>query len=353
MGRIVTDRLRGPADDTLPPMTDATPPAFLQTVPMAAAIAALESGAEVARNVRADAPRQTKDDRSPVTVADFAVQAVVARHLTQSLGTLRLVAEEGSRSLRAREAGEMLVEIVRQVRRIFPQADADDVLEWIDLGGGNPGEDFWTLDPIDGTKGFLRGGQYALALARIQGGRVTLAGLACPQLSLEKAGLRGDSGVLAVAQSDEGAWARSLDGGAWVRLRTSSVDRPQDARWLRSVEGAHTDVSWLEGLTAALGLAREPVRMDSQAKYLVVAAGDGDLIFRLLPSGDRTFRERIWDQAAGALLVEEAGGRITDLTGANLDFGAGARLERNLGVLTSNGPLHDLALDALRRVPHA
>jgi 3'(2'), 5'-bisphosphate nucleotidase len=93
--------------------------------------------------------------------------------------------------------------------------------------------------------------------------------------------------------------------------------------------------------------------MDSQAKYLVVAGGDGDLIFRLLPSGDRTFRERIWDQAAGALLVEEAGGRITDLTGAPLDFGAGARLERNFGVLTSNGPLHNLALDALRRVPQA
>ena len=320
---------------------------------MAAAIAALQAGAEVARRVRADAPRQTKDDRSPVTVADFAVQAVVARHLAQSLGSLQLVAEEGSRSLRAGEAGVMLAEIVRQVRWVFPDATPEDVLDWIDLGGGTPAADFWTLDPIDGTKGFLRGGQYALALARIQQGRVTLAGLACPQLSLEKAGLRGEGGVLAVAQSGEGAWARSLDGGAWVRLQTSSIGRPQDARWLRSVEGAHTDVSWLEGLTAALDLDREPARMDSQAKYLVVAGGDGDLIFRLLPSGDRTFRERIWDQAAGALLVEEAGGRITDLTGAPLDFGAGARLERNFGVLTSNGPLHNLALDALRRVPQA
>jgi 3'(2'), 5'-bisphosphate nucleotidase len=318
---------------------------------MAAAIAALQAGAEVARRVRADAPRQTKDDRSPVTVADFAVQAVVARHLSQSLGGLQLVAEEGSRSLRARDAGAMLAEIVRHVRRAFPEATADDVLEWIDLGGGAPSPDFWTLDPVDGTKGFLRGGQYALALARIQQGRVTLAGLACPQLTLETAGLVGPAGVLSVAQSGEGTWARSLDGGAWVRLRTSAIGDPRQARWLRSVEGAHTDVSWLEGLTEALALEREPVRMDSQAKYLVVAAGDGDLIFRLLPSGDRTFRERIWDQAAGALLVEEAGGRITDLTGAPLDFGAGARLERNFGVLTSNGPLHDLALDALWRVP--
>ena len=60
--------------------------------------------------------------------------------------------------------------------------------------------------------------------------------------------------------------------------------------------------------------------------------------------------EQIWDQAAGALLVEEAGGRVTDLEGRPLDFGVGRRLDRNFGVLATNGRLHDAALATLRRV---
>ena len=61
--------------------------------------------------------------------------------------------------------------------------DADEVCRWIDHGGGSQySERFWTLDPIDGTKGFLRGEQYAVALALIVEGRIAVAALACPNL---------------------------------------------------------------------------------------------------------------------------------------------------------------------------
>jgi 3'(2'), 5'-bisphosphate nucleotidase len=285
-----------------------------------------------------------------VTVADFAVQAVLARRLAQAVPDSVLVAEEDSRSLQGEAGRPMMTEVVRHVRSVFPGATAQDVQGWIDLGRGEPGTDFWTLDPVDGTKGFRRGGQYVVALARILQGRVTLAGLACPALSLTVPGLGGEPGVLAVAAHGEGTWACGLSGGSWVRLRASAVDDPKEARCLRSVEGAHTDEDWLHRILSDLGIIRSPARMDSQAKYLVVAAGDADLIFRLVPPADRGHREWIWDQAAAALLVEEAGGRVTDLEGRPLDFGAGRRLDRNFGVLATNGRLHDAALATLRRV---
>ena len=87
--------------------------------------------------------------------------------------------------------------------------------------------------------------------------------------------------------------------------------------------------------------------MDSQAKHVTVAAGVNDLLMRFPP--DASFHDAIWDQAAGALLVEEAGGRVTDLSGRPLDFTAGPRLLRNDGVLVSNGRLHRAALDAIQR----
>jgi len=90
--------------------------------------------------------------------------------------------------------------------------------------------------------------------------------------------------------------------------------------------------------------------MDSQAKFAVLASGNGDLIVRLLSPAQPDYAEKIWDQAAGCLLVEEAGGEVTDLAGRPLDFRAGRELRRNTGVLVSNHRLHASALEALRQI---
>jgi 3'(2'), 5'-bisphosphate nucleotidase len=88
--------------------------------------------------------------------------------------------------------------------------------------------------------------------------------------------------------------------------------------------------------------------MDSQAKYALLAAGCGEAMLRLPPDDNRSYQEKIWDQAAGALILEEAGGRISDLDGKPLDFSHGRTLARNRGVLASNGHLHAALLEGLR-----
>ena len=90
--------------------------------------------------------------------------------------------------------------------------------------------------------------------------------------------------------------------------------------------------------------------MDSQAKYMLLAAGEGELYLRFLSSRQPDYREKIWDQAAGSLIVEEAGGQVCDLHGRPLDFSAGRTLLHNRGVLASNGYLHQQALQALRAI---
>ena len=87
--------------------------------------------------------------------------------------------------------------------------------------------------------------------------------------------------------------------------------------------------------------------MDSQVKYLALAAGVGDLVVRL-PRKGGALRENTWDHACGVLLVEEAGGRCTDVSGRSLDFRTARQMERNLGVVASNTWLHEAALEALR-----
>jgi len=135
-----------------------------------------------------------------------------------------------------------------------------------------------------------------------------------------------------------------------VKLSTSTQDLPQNARILRSFESGHTNVDQIDLFAQALGVAAPPVKMDSQAKYAVQAAGHGELYLRLLSPDQPNYKEKIWDQAAGSLILEEAGGQISDLHGRPLDFTAGRSLADNRGILASNRRLHAPALEALRRI---
>ena len=88
--------------------------------------------------------------------------------------------------------------------------------------------------------------------------------------------------------------------------------------------------------------------MDSQAKYAVVARGEADIYLRLPTRAD--YREKIWDHAAGALIVEEAGGVVTDITGRPLEFNHGRELAANRGVIVTNGRLHAQVIEAVRAI---
>ncbi len=286
-----------------------------------------------------------KADTSPVTVADFASQALIAGRLAEEFPGDPLIAEEDSRTLESDPA--TLAQVVERLRRLRPEVDAGRVRAWIDRGGGEAGDRFWTLDPIDGTKGFLRGDQYVIALALIEGGLVAVAALAGPSLGADLQPRPSTEGCIVIAVRGGGAWVMPLEGGGGRRLRVSECESPSDARLLSSVEGAHTDPEQLARLVHKLGLITEPVRLDSQAKYMVIAGGQAELLVRFPPHDHSSYKEKLWDVAAGLLAVEEAGGRGTDLDGRALDLMAGRELHRNRGILISNGRLHDAALGAV------
>lgn len=320
------------------------------------ALTAVRKAAEVCVRVNMGATllRITKSDFSPVTVADYAAQAVVARLLESAFPDDRLVGEESSEELVKPESAETLETVHDFVVKISGNASAEQVCAWIDRGTADAGGRFWTLDPLDGTKGYLRGGQYAAALALIEGGEVRLGALACPHLGAGCQPDMGGPGSVVLAVRGEGAWRTPLvEDGEWAPLKMSACADPKQARLLRSHEKAHTSVGQIDLLTKELGVEAEPVLMDSQAKYAVMAAGGGELLFRLLNPKQMDYKEKIWDQAAGSIVVEESGGRITDLDGQSLDFTQGRRLEKNRGVCASNGALHERALEALAAVMDA
>ena len=290
----------------------------------------------------------TKNDRSPVTVADFGSQAIICRMIRDVFPNDPIVAEEDSSALRA--SPETLEEVRRLVENQMGDVSSDDVCAWIDDGDNvSGGSRFWTVDPIDGTKGFLRGDQYAVAIALIVDGMPVVAALACPALEIS-----GWEGVVFAAERGTGAFVMPVESDindasddAARRISVSATTEAAQAVFCESLESAHSSHGVSARAAAKLEITAEPLRLDSQAKYGVVAAGLADVYMRI-PRGD--YREKIWDHAAGALVTTEAGGAVTDLDGQPLDFSRGHTLSHNRGILATNGHLHQSILDAVQAV---
>ena len=91
------------------------------------------------------------------------------------------------------------------------------------------------------------------------------------------------------------------------------MTQPADTRFCESVESGHSDQEQTAKIAARLDIRGDPVRVDGQTKYAIVARGEVSIYLRLPRRKD--YREKIWDHAAGMIVVEEAGGRVTDVEG--------------------------------------
>ncbi|HEV8069835.1 MAG TPA: 3'(2'),5'-bisphosphate nucleotidase [Planctomycetaceae bacterium] len=354
------------------------------------ALDAVRAASRICRDVQSkiEADVFEKEDRSPVTVADFASQAAICRLIGAAFPDDPIIGEEESGALRREENRLFLDRVLEELRAIGVDATGEQACDWIDRGCEKKyAPRFWTLDPIDGTKGFLRQEQYAVSLALLIEGRIELALLGCPNLNADAdpktlshsdgrgqgegssssddlqrqpsprpspggpgEGELGSSGAVFYAVRGGGAWVVPLEdtNATPVRVHCSHLADPVEARFCESVESSHTSTSLSARVAAALGIHREPLRMDSQAKYAIVARGDAEIYMRL--PAKYGYKEKIWDHAGGVLLVEEAGGVVSDVMGRPLEFNHGYELLANRGIIAANRELHSRVIAALDEI---
>jgi len=319
------------------------------------ALRAVAEACAVTRRVQLDLDtiRQlTKDDRSPVTVADFAAQAVVALRLREDLGELSLVGEESAADLRAQTSNHLIGSITEAVRQLRPGIGDGAVLDAIDLGNHDAsGSAYWTLDPVDGTKGFLRHGQYAVSLALIENGHVALGVLGCANLSPDFARSFDDPdpvGCIYYAAQGAGAWylpANDITAEP-ARIAAAGAVELSALRVCESVEAGHSKQDDTAKILEYLKARSNPARLDSQCKYAVVGRGQADAYLRLPTRAG--YVEKIWDHAAGMLVAEEAGAKVTDIYGKRLDFTHGTTLSANKGIVCTAAEIHGQIIDAIK-----
>jgi len=319
---------------------------------------------------------RTKGDCSPVTKADLAVQALVTLYLQETRQRFNLCAEEDSSQVKDEE---MLLAVTALVNEHFPFSvcpdresfTTEDITSALDNADADTSKvnECWVMDPIDGTRGFVRYGQYAVALGKIKDGGLELAVVCSPNVpagrpftdlctydaesdSHQSPGYNSeqtDASLLAALRGHGCRETRFEFGSTGLMfegmdpINVSNKTALFEFNFCESVNFPPPSQAKTARLVSA---ADNPMyQLDSMAKYSLVAAGEMDCYLRFSGMG----RQKIWDHV-GELLVIEAGGMVTDVNGKRLNFTVGKKLTENIQIVASNGKCHQAILDVAEAV---
>ncbi|MDP3981473.1 MAG: inositol monophosphatase family protein [Chlamydiota bacterium] len=281
-----------------------------------------------------------KEDRSPVTIADIGVQVLVNQMIRRYFPQDRLFSEEHTQSLSA----SILDTTLSNLRHSGHPLDDQELRLLLDYRGNGKSPYCWFVDPIDGTKGYLRQGQFAVALARYHENEALCACLVCPQLCYPTLGT---DQIGTVFYWEKGSLAIQYHLKNLNQSEQISCGGSAQPIILRSVEKEHGNMDINEKLRHLLHL-ESFIAMDSQAKYGLLTRKEASVYLRM--PNDLTYQEKTWDHGAGLALVCAAGGTVTDSFGNPLDFTQGETLNQNRGVLATIGIDHKLALNKLKTI---
>ena len=284
------------------------------------AIQAVREAARLCRAVAAEISPEVlaKKDKSPVTVADFGSQALICRTLAEAFPDDPVIAEEDSAELRRPENAAILEQVLRHVRgpirtdgaggaRSTPARSADGstgaARASTATGSGRStrstaprGSSAASSTPLrwrSSSTGRSRSRRWRVRTCRCTAG-------AEPRGSRRHLhAVRGEGAfVVPLEQRAEAGTRRSAP------IRVSDRDDPAAVRFCESVESGHSAQGDAAAIAARLGITAPPLRMDSQAKYAVVARGEAEIYLRLpdprrLPREDLGPRRRGLDRRRG------------------------------------------------------
>ena len=231
---------------------------------------AREAGEAILAVVRRGFDVEAKRDASPVTEADRAAELVILAALARAAPGVPVIAEEEV------AAGRIPAH--------------DDV--------------YFLVDPLDGTKEFVRGGDdYTVNIGLIEGGTPRLGVVYAPATGRLHGGCVG-----------KGAWLDEGDGRRAIRTRARGEQITAVA------SKSHLNQATIDYLEAAVG-ACGYVSVGSSLKFCIIAEGEADIYPRAAPTSE-------WDTAAGHAVLLAAGGLVDGTDGSPLRYGKPAFLNR-------------------------
>src|SRR5690606_37221212 len=180
----------------------------------------------------------------------------------------------------------------------------------------------WLVDPIDGTKDFIRGSEGISVM-------IGLARAGRPALGVVHQPAAGPAGRTFFATPDGGAHVAIGDGDTVQPLRVSDVASAGEIRLVASASHRSDD---LDRVKQTLGIDNELNIGSIGVKLCLIAMGMRDLYV------NPATKTRVWDTCGPEAILTRAGGRLSDLFGEPVDY---HELRQPRGLVASNGHVHD------------
>ncbi|RDH27131.1 Zn-dependent exopeptidase [Aspergillus welwitschiae] len=313
-----------------------------------------------------------KNDATPVTIADFAAQALIIAAIHHAFPDDEFVGEESSDALRSDPALlDRTWELVSSTRLSDEESDAllyapsskEEMLDLIDLGAqGNCSKQSraWVLDPVDGTATFIQGQQYAVCLSLVENGYQKVGVLGCPNMNLETGRLhenivdRDGYGHQVFAVAGQGAFIRRMGTGALLPSRKiepkAQITDPKDIDFVDCVSATSSDRNMHARLASHLG-APWPASTDlwaAQLRYIAIAVGGCNVMIKIPHKS--SYRSKIWDHSGGMLIAEELGCTVSDLAGNPVDCSLGRTLSGCYGMIVAPSSIHSRLVEAVKQI---
>jgi len=289
--------------------------------------------------------KTSADHSEPVTIADYGAQAIIARALQAYFPDVSVLSEESSPQFLELTNDYQQAQILAYLSEFLEtNVTLDDVIQWLDHGKGDETpQHYWSLDPIDGTKGYINGRHYAIGLGYVKDGKPAGAIMACPAYGLadDATTVGKEGGAIFVAWDGK---AYRIEAGHTEKFTMPETDNLIIAQ---SYEKSHASKSDMAKVCE--NLAIQQVReLDSMEKYALVAHGDATLYLRL-PRKGSTYKHKIWDHLPGVALIEASGGIATDIDGSPLIFNQGVAMP-NEAMIACPKSQHERVLQAIKTV---
>ncbi|KAK4159727.1 hypothetical protein QBC43DRAFT_326708 [Cladorrhinum sp. PSN259] len=324
-----------------------------------------------AESVASSANRLVKDDLSPVTIADFAIQALLTSRLGAAFPQYGFIGEESADDLRENPA---LLERVLSILKLCTSSSEEE--EWtasslcakidsctsITELSPTSGR-VWIFDPIDGTKSFIKNQQYAINIALVENSRQVLSVVACPLLDMNASYPVTDADLDPTGRGSI-LFAVRNHGSYIIPLINNNDNHAPDQAAPPPRRLPPADPSTLKSVTCfnSLDSGIDPIHSLISSKlsipfpgcdllgwvprWAALAMGLGNTTIWVYKSRDRA--AKIWDHAGAMLLYEEVGGKITDVHGKEIDLSCGRKLKNNFGFVAAPREAHDLVLKAVQ-----
>ncbi|KAI1823534.1 carbohydrate phosphatase [Xylaria intraflava] len=342
------------------------------------AIRAVQSAAKLSQSVLSSDDKGTveKDDLSPVTIADFAIQALLTATVHDAFPDDGFVGEESAAELRANpllldRVWRLLLGLRDDEARLLCKLprSPEQMCEMIDrCGSGVPGgpesKRVWVFDPIDGTKTFVRREAYAINVALLEGGRQVLSVVGCPTLPVNAIAPIDNrtvdptgQGSIAFAVRGHGTYVRPLaeTSDEVVARRIKPLPASVAIADLRAVSCYHMLDSGVDGaheeVMARLGITTQGCDLLAWVlRWVTLGLGLANITVWIYKKRERC--GKIWDHAGAMLLFEELGGKITDIDGKDINLSAGRLMTDNHGFVAAPKDIHHMVLTMVHDVLH-